>query len=396
MKKLIKSVFVLVIICAFVAALMAVTNYVTAPIIEKNEQIKANSALLEVMPEGGSFETLDISGFTLPATVSEVYSASNGGCVVKLTTTGYSSGMVVMCGVADGVVVGSKLVSSAETPAIGGSAAETYAGMVVGKDAENIDTIDTISGATKTTAAYRAAVKDALNTAIIVGGGNVDIRSEEEILLDNLSQALASAEGSFEKYFFTEDIAGFDAIYLADNGTGAVFVKGESFIAIDGDNNVVTECTDEEKASVASAYETIKATATEDIDIAAYAEKGLSKYVVSAKRTQTGNYILDVNAAGYGRKGGDEYHTASGKYIEIRVSVTPDGRILDCLTLFQAESKNVGDVCADESFYGQFVGKTIETYENIDVISGATITTDGYKKGILDALNAVKIFEEVQ
>ena len=77
--------------------------------------------------------------------------------------------MVLMCGVsAEGTLVGSKLVSSAETPAIGGAAAESFAAAVAGKDAAGVDGVDTVSGATKTTAAYRAAVKDALAAAATV------------------------------------------------------------------------------------------------------------------------------------------------------------------------------------------------------------------------------------
>ena len=92
MKKSIKSIAVLVCICATVAILMALTNSITDPIIQENERKNVQAALLEVLPEGGSFENVDISAYTLPSTVSEVYRASAGGYVVKLTTSGYSSG----------------------------------------------------------------------------------------------------------------------------------------------------------------------------------------------------------------------------------------------------------------------------------------------------------------
>ena len=175
MKKSLKSVLVLVCICAIVSVLLALTNSIAAPIIEKTEQQNANAALLEVLPNGGSFEQLDISAYTLPATVSQVYRAENGGYVVKLSATGYAAGMVLMCGVsAEGTVVATKLIASAETPAIGGVAAETFSSSVIGKDITEIDAVDTIAGATKTTKAYRATVKDALNTVIILSGGSVD------------------------------------------------------------------------------------------------------------------------------------------------------------------------------------------------------------------------------
>ena len=140
MKKYIKSVVTLVAICAVVSVVMAFTNYITAPIIAKHEAGKANDALSEVLPGGEGFELVDISGYTLPATVTEVYKASNGGYVVKLTTTGFSPNMVIMCGInADGTVAGAKCLSSSET----NGAEKTYGEGFIGKDVASVDSVDT-------------------------------------------------------------------------------------------------------------------------------------------------------------------------------------------------------------------------------------------------------------
>lgn len=393
MKKSVKSILVLVCICATVSILLALTNSITAPIIEENEQKNANAALLEVLPDGGSFEQVDISSFTLPSTVTQAYRAENGGYVIKLNTTGYASGMVLMCGISsDGKVAGTKLIASGETPSVGGAAASTFAGAVLGKDIGSIDSVDTISGATKTTAAYRSAVKDALNSVVILEGGFVDIRTDEEILRDNLNAALPQAEGEFTKYFFVEVIDGVDAVYTANNNTGAVCVIGEQFIAVDADNQVISECSDADAQTVKTAMEAVRSTVTEDIDLSAYPD--LPTQLVSAQRTATGNYVMEIKAAGYGIVGGDEYHPASGEYIHILVSITADGRIIDCLTVSQKETDGIGSACEEESFYGQFDGKTEDTYNDIDAISGATYTTNGYKQAILRAFTSVKIFEE--
>ena len=392
MKKHIKSILVLVSISAVVAVLLALTNYITAPIIEENNKKNANAALFEVLPDGESFELVDVSSYTLPASVSEVYKAKTGGYVVKLTTTGYSSGMVIMCGISpEGTIVGSKIVTSNETPAIGGTAAETFASASVGKDATSVGDVDTVSGATKTTEAYRNALKDALNTALILGGASVDIRTEEEILNDNLSEALAAAEGKFTKYFFAQTVEGIDAIYSADNGAGHVCVIGEQFIAIDKAGTVLTACSDSDAQKVKNAIDVISATKTTDVDITAY--EGLPTQLISVKTTESGNYIVEIKGVGYGILGGDEYHPASGEYIIIRVSMTAEGKIIDCITLKQAETDRIGSACADESFYSQFDGKTEADYSNITAISGATITTNGYKQAILRAFETVKIIE---
>ena len=384
MKKSIKNVFVLVAICAVVSVLLAITNAITAPIIAENENAGANAALFEVMPDGKRFDKMDVSAYTLPSTVTEVFRAENGGYVFKLNTVGYSSGLVIMCGVnADGTVSGAVCLASTETLGY----EKTFGALMIGKNAESIDMVDTVSGATKTTGAYRSAVKDALNAAVILGGGSVDLRTEEEILADNLSEVLPAAEGAFEKIFIVEDITGVDAIYKATNGAGYVCLMDEQFIATDATGKVISE----ESAVAESAVKKILATEVTAIALEDY--EGLPSQLVSADRTSTGNYIMTIKGAGYGIVGGDEYHPASGEYIIIRVSMTADGKILDCLTVSEEETDGIGSSCADEDFYGQFVGKTEETYQDIDAIGGATLTTDGYKKAILRAFACVKIFE---
>ena len=390
MKKSVKSTLVLVAICAVMAILLAVTNAITAPIIQKNQEAAANEALLVVMPNGEGFEKMDISAYELPATVTEVYKEANGGYVVTLTTAGYGSGFVIMCGVsADGTVTGAVCLASSETLGY----EKTFGESFTGKDAAGVDAVDTISGATKTTAAYKNAVKDALNTAIILGGGSVDLRDEAQILNDNLSAALPAAEGKFTKLFIAEVIEGIDAVYTADNGKGSVYVVGEHFIPVDENGSIpaFSSVSPETLQNVAATDLLLKASTTEDINLTPYADT--LKYVVSAKKTATGNYIFETKGPGYGIVGGDQYHPASGEYIIVRVSMTPEGKIIDTFTVSQAESTGIGDACADEKFYGQFDGKTEADYKDIDAIGGATMTTNGYLKAIeraFEALNTLK------
>ena len=238
MTKNIKNIAVLVCICVVITSLLAVTNTITAPIIEKNKSATANAALLEVMPNGAGFELVDISKHNLPSTVTEVYKeSSNLGYVVKMVTNGYASDMVIMCGVSnDKVVTGAVCLSSNET--LGKE--KTYGENFTNKDANGVDAVDTIASATKTTAAYKSAIKDALNTATIMSGGTVDIRNEEEILADNLATALPSAD-KFTKLFLVEVVDGIDAIYSADNKTGYVCVVGDQFIGVDANGTVLTD-----------------------------------------------------------------------------------------------------------------------------------------------------------
>ncbi len=390
MKTHLKNLLVFISICAVITLLLATTNYITAPIIEKNQNASANQALLEVMPNGKGFEKVDITSFELPSTVTEAYKeTSDQGYVIKLVTAGYGSDMVIMCGVSkDGVVSGAVCLSSNET--LGKE--KTYGENFTNKDQAGVEAVETIASATKTTEAYKNAIKDALNTVIILDGGSVDIRTEEEILQDNLKTALPDGD-EFEKLFIVEQFEGIDdlkAVYAAKNQTGYVFVQGEYFIGVNA-QGIVVNANVSNPGAYKIAIEKIKSTTVSDIDLTKYPD--LQKTVVSAKMTQTGNYILETKGAGYGIKGGNEYHPASNEYIIVRVAITPDGKILDCLTVSEKETDGLGDACSDEKFYGQFAGKTEENYKEIDAISGATMTTDGYKQAVQRAFDAVKVLK---
>lgn len=383
MKTNIKNLSVFICICTIITVLLAATNSLTEPIISRNQNASANQALLEVLPEGKGFETVDISAYTLPSTVSEIYKeTSDNGYVIKLVTSGYGKDMVIMCGISTELsVTGAVCLSSNETLGY----EKTYGESFVGKDVAGVEEVDTISGATKTTAAYKKAIKDAINTCLILGGTSLDVRTPEEILADNLALALPSAENSFEKMFRVEYIEDVDAIYTATNGSGYVFVSGEQFIGVLSDGTVLSNT---DKASEFSDYvNKLKSLTFEDIDVNAYPD--LLKNIVNAKIVSNGNFVIESKGAGYGIKGGNEYHPASNEYIIVRVALTPDGKIVDCLTVSEAETDGLGDACADESFYGQFVGKNETNYVEIDGISGATMTTDGYKQAIQRAFSAL-------
>ena len=388
MIKHLKSVLTLFCICAIVAVALAVCYEITAPIILEQQQAAASGALLEVMPDGGSFEKMDISSYELPATVKEVNKASNGGYVFQVEFSGFNPGNVAMIGVsADGKITGTKVITNTESSGYGADhlPALDGKGHYNGSDLSSIEGVDTVAGCTVSTKAYRAVIKDALSAAVILGGGEVDLRDPAQILNDNLNAALGSEGVEFDKHFFAEIVEGVDAIYVAKNGAGHVVVIGETFVGVDADGNVIGESNE----VAANAVAAIKATVLTDLDLTKF--EGLSKRVKSAKVTDGGIYVIEVEGSGFGING-DAHYGASGEYIKIRVSITADGKIVDCYTISQSETNGFGSVCAEEEFYGQFDGKTEANYKEV-IIAGSTITTKGYQGAILNAFKAVKIFE---
>lgn len=167
MKDSIKSIVVLLVICLVASAALAAVNSFTAPLIEKSENEKVQKSLLVVMPDGKNFRELDSLPEGVAGTVKQIYTEDGGGYVIKLVTTGYSAGLTIMCGISsDGKITGATCVSSGET--LGNE--KTYGELFVGAGKTEIDGIDSVSGATKTTANYKKALKDALSAFDILKG----------------------------------------------------------------------------------------------------------------------------------------------------------------------------------------------------------------------------------
>ncbi len=387
MKGSIKSVIVLVAICTIMTVLLALVNSITAPIIADNQQAAANAALLEVMPEGKNFELVDISAYELPATVVEAHREEGGGFVIQLVTTGYGSDFKIICGVrADGTVSGAKCLSSNET--LGKE--KTYGESFIDKNAEQVAAVDTISSATKTTQAYKDAVKDAINAAIILAGGSADLRTEEEIFADNLAAALPAGNGEFVKKPVFGDDNTIDFIYAAKNESGYVYVSDKTFVGINANGEVITEGLGEDVVTLAKAKTALAKTQT----IVDTADSGINKNITMVQKTEQGNYIININGIGFAYLGDDSMHMPGRNIpIQICIVISPEGKILKCLTVSHEESKDFGAVCGEESYYSQFEGKTSENFREVDDISNATITTKGYMNAIERALQAVSILE---
>lgn len=386
MKNNIKAVISLTAICMVVSFLLALTNSITAPVIKKQESDAVNETLTKVLPEGKDFAQVDLSKYELPETVKEAYSEASGGYVFKLETAGYNSGLVLMCGVnAEGIVAGTAYISGSETLGY----ETTYGEKLVNATADTIDSVDTVAGATKTTAAYKNAVKDSLNSAIILSGGEADIRSEDQKLNDSLKEALPESDGKFSKVFITEEIGDISAVYKADNNIGYVFLLGDNFIATDAEGTVASSVDADISTLVSDAAQKIIKSTMTQIDIASYPD--MPPHVQKAYKTLSGNYVFELRAAGYGING-DKYQR-SGEYIYIRTSVTADGKIISCETLSQSETKGIGDACAKPEFYSQFNGKSEIDYKDVDAITGATITTNGYLTAVSKVFEAVNILK---
>lgn len=383
-KKSLKDVIVLFVICAVFATVLAAVNSVTAPIIADRLAGAANEAYMAVMPDAKGFEDVDLSKFELPATVKEAKKETSGlGYAIKLEATGYKPGMVIIVGIsADGVITGATCIASSETWGL-----ETSLGdKMVGKDVNTV--VDVEAGATSLTVnGYRAAVKDALNAVIIFGGGSADFRTEEEILADNLNDALGLKDITFTKMFMVEVVEGVDKIYTADNGAGYVCVIGEEFIGVGTDGVALGDSANKDVAEAAVAI--VAATELTDVDLTAF--EGISARITAIKVTATGNYVIDIEAEGHGKKG-DEHSYPSGKYTELRISISAEGKVIDCTAISSGETETWGGAqLKDGAYNSNFIGKDQTEANAVDTVANSTNTTKGYKQAVLRAFEAYTI-----
>ncbi len=378
MKKHLKTVLSLTIICAVISVLLGITNHITAPKIAEQELSTTQNSFKEVLPTGKDFKEISTDKFN--SAVKEAYSSSDGGYVFKIEVTGYADGLVIICGISsDGKVAGATCIASNET----NGAEKDYGTRLKDKTLEDIDSVDTISGSTRTTSAYKNAVKYALEAFAILGGAEIDTRSEEEILAD----VLPEAEGKFTIYYMSNDVT----VYRADNAAGYVFIVSGQYIPTDNNGKIIGEYTDEIKNTVKAVFDNVAFDNLTRVNLKK--NKKITSDIEYAYKTPNGDYMFDLKAAGYGIQGGSKYSTPSGEYIKIRVFIDKNGEILSCVTTFQAESKNIGDACASKDYYSKYIGKNSGNYAEVDTISGATITSIGYEKAIDSAFNAFKILK---
>ena len=401
--KNIKPAIVLTTICLVVALLLALVNMITAPIIKAATDAAANEALLVVLPDGKNFEkiTLDES---YPAAVKEGYRA-DGGFVFQMSVTGKSSGLIIMCGInAEGKVVGTKVIADQETDSYAAKVFPAVEGLDSTYKDMDLQSFEPylVAGATLTSKAYGEAIKAALQSFVIANGGSVDTRDPAQILQDNCNAALGTDGVTFTKWFATEIIEGIDAVYTAADNSGRVYVIGESFIGVKADGTVVN-LGEADEAVIKAADTAINASVL--TEITEFPEGIGTRTVKKIFITATGNYVFELDAKGYQALAS----YGNGTSIKIKLSISADGKIIDCLTVSHSESKGFGDKCATEEYYNQYIGASSSDIvisvtapddhqaqipsdsTDIGAISGATFTTYGYQKAVEAAFNAYEI-----
>ena len=390
---------VLGVICLTVALLLSLVNSITSPIIKANQDAAANAALAVVLPDGKNFSELEIDG-SYPAVITKGYKA-DGGFVFQATVTGKSSGLIILFGIdAEGKIVGTQVIAEQETDSYDANVfplVEGTEGKYNGMTLEGFEPF-LVSGATLTSRAYGEAAKAALQAFAIANGGEVDIRTPEQILQDNCNEALGTTDVKFYKWFATETLNGIDAVYYAEDNSGRVFVIGETFVGVKADGTVINGGANTDTVTAANT-----AVSTSTLTEVTELPEGVNaKTVKKVYTTASGNYVFELEAKGYQAL----FDYGNGTVIKLMLSISADGKIIDCVTVSHDESKGYGDACATEEYYEQYRGASssdvVLSVTNPDAhadqipadstdlgaITSATFTTHGYQKAVKAAFDA--------
>ncbi len=387
-------------ICLTVALLLSLVNSITSPIIKANQDAAANAALSVVLPDGKNFSEIEIDG-SFPAVINKGYKA-DGGFVFQATVTGKSSGLIILFGIdSEGKIVGTQVIAEQETDSYDANVFPLVEGTEGKYKGMTLDGFEPflVSGATLTSRAYGEAAKAALQAFAIANGGEVDIRTPEQILQDNCNEALGTTDVKFNKWFATEVLNGIDAVYVSEDNSGRVFVIGETFVGVKADGTVVNGDANNSATVIAANTAVSTTTLTEVTEL----PEGINaKTVKKVYTTATGNYVFELEAKGYQAL----FDYGNGTVIKLMLSISADGKIIDCVTVSHAESKGYGDACATEEYYEQYRGAsasdivlsvTSPDYHadqipadstDLGAITSATYTTYGYQKAVKAAFEA--------
>lgn len=165
----------LFLICLVLTTLLAFTNEITEPRILQLAKITEQESRKEVLPEAQSFgeeKTIEKNGTAYSYVEGLDENGETVGLIFITITKGYNGDIKVMTGVdMRGRVSGVAVLEIDETPGLGNNAAkESFRSQYNGKSSgikvgsKNTETeISAITGATITSAAFTAAVNEALS-----------------------------------------------------------------------------------------------------------------------------------------------------------------------------------------------------------------------------------------
>lgn len=161
-----KPIIVLTVICIVASALLGLTYNVTKDQIAAVQKAASDAAMIEVLPGAATFSEYDAAQIGNDAILLAAKEESGLGYVFKVQDKGFGGAYVIMVGIApDGTVTGAKLLDNAETPGLGSKTGEAdFTSRFTGVDEAGLPEVQTITGATISSSAFKRCVETAFKT----------------------------------------------------------------------------------------------------------------------------------------------------------------------------------------------------------------------------------------
>ena len=181
-KKNLMPIVVLTAICVVVAALLGLVNLLTEQRILDNEAQKVYDSFRVVLD--GTFETLEVPE-DAPKSVTSLYKVTEDGAlkghVLTLITKGYAGDISITVGVdKDGKVT--KAVVTSEAESHGKAGMKNYTDNFAGVGPDEVESVDTFTGATASSTAIKNAIVDAVKFMAGIETEETLPKTDEEII----------------------------------------------------------------------------------------------------------------------------------------------------------------------------------------------------------------------
>ena len=171
-KDFILPIIILSVICLLVSGLLAAVNNITKPVIENTANKRTEIEKKGILPLADEF--ILIKHEDLPRTIKEVYKTSNNiGYIFMISVRGYGrNDLKILCGIDnDGRIIKAAVLEHSETISFFNRVFdENHAGKFWGKNINEIEEIDSVTGATITSNALKTAMRDSLTAYEIITG----------------------------------------------------------------------------------------------------------------------------------------------------------------------------------------------------------------------------------
>ena len=394
-----KSIIVLSAICLIVTAILAVCNFVTAPIIKKQEEAANSAAYGDILP--GATNLVEVSG-TFPATVTKMMKDEGGaGYVFEAVATGYTKTPInILVSVdANGKIIKFDITSD-PYPESKGNAAD-FEALYTGKD---LPSADFIAGCTVSSNAFKAVLNDVFTVFCEYAGVE---KSDEQKLADLYSSIMPNAHDKTGTLTFNkiekpsnapasivdiyEPVSQTGYIVLAKSGStslaAGVNAYGKVYYLsdLDGknmldDSSVASVISDIESA-IPSIYE-----ANNDSIVSLMVSAGVITDASEAAKVDFGSISSSVVAI-YQLDSGMAYIAKADGFngrITVCYVINDAGEIVNYATLAQTEvayEDPYGTFIQEPEYAERFDGLTTETTldETFDLEGGVTFTETATK-----------------